>query len=457
MFHYKVGSHASVSAAEASLSRTIKVWIEDCLAKNGQSAPGDYPAQAVYTCGWIPWLKCHLEHPATKWLYLLRDTIDDHFTRSDKWYHGYWRLHEAGQGVEHFLFFLGGLWELDREEPITIEMVVDAAEHLGNWSEDVPAWFDWDSGLFRSVYLGSNGPQQEEDFPFNLPMHLRGLDLALLAYRMTGQVQYLDLALAGAARWAEAITCADEYPLALDAKCGLSRLPKRQAGRYKEFLAPGAANGNDEVKALAFLRAGGVQLLLKLWQYSRETHFIEAVERTLDLLIREITDSAANALVAAIRYYRNHSGRLRYDDAVLQATEYLFPYFIESLNLEHTETVAGNGQPESVYWRENSQARQHNPLLLGLAAEISGNERLATRALDLGEAYLQLAWMAFPVGRENPYRARSVAAVVRGGAQDNGAGLVNELWEPLQKRFCADTFARRETHSRRPFPLRLAR
>ena len=43
---------------------------------------------------------------------------------------------------------------LDPADPAAVEMVEDAAEHLGNWSPDVYPWYDWDAHRFRSYFLG---------------------------------------------------------------------------------------------------------------------------------------------------------------------------------------------------------------------------------------------------------------------------------------------------------------
>ncbi len=49
------------------------------------------------------------------------------------------------------------LHRLDPADEVTRSQFLDAAEHFGNWVEEVPAWFDWDSGLYRSMWFGADG------------------------------------------------------------------------------------------------------------------------------------------------------------------------------------------------------------------------------------------------------------------------------------------------------------
>lgn len=90
------------------------------------------------------------------WLYEWRDTYAE-LMRSNRngFYHGFPEEGEAHHHWEDHSRFLSRLWFLDSEEPLHRYVVEDAAEHIGNWSPDVPAWYDWNRHDFKSYWFGT--------------------------------------------------------------------------------------------------------------------------------------------------------------------------------------------------------------------------------------------------------------------------------------------------------------
>ena len=117
-----------------------------------------------------------------------------HLAGSGAWRHGYWTDQEAHHGTEHFDVFLRALWRLDPDDAETARQFTDAAEHVGNWADGVPEWFDPETGLFRSMYLGTDAVWTGPGYDLNVPDHLRLVSMALLAHEMTDDFRYLDLA-----------------------------------------------------------------------------------------------------------------------------------------------------------------------------------------------------------------------------------------------------------------------
>ena len=86
-------------------------------------------------------------------------------------------------------------------------------------------------------------------------------------------------------------------------------------------------------------------------------------------------------------------------------------------------------------WLENNQPRRHSPITLAVAAEISDDETLAIRTVDLARTYFGLAREVFPDGREHGCAARTVSAVARGHGRDNHAGMTTAVLGPIMSNF----------------------
>ena len=94
----------------------------------------------------------------------------------------------------------------DREAATLLD---DAAHHVGNWIEEVPAWYDWTRDIFLSYWIGTRtvgGAHGDRE----LAEHFRFLHIALAAWRVTGEARYRDWALRYGRKRAERLLAADE-------------------------------------------------------------------------------------------------------------------------------------------------------------------------------------------------------------------------------------------------------
>ncbi|WP_309396511.1 hypothetical protein [Cerasicoccus maritimus] len=427
MYHFKLARHEDPREAGKCLLRELNSWANDCIHRYQDAPPLDTPDQTIYATGWLPLLYFDPAHPGARFLHHLRDQTAKHFQESDAWRHGYWRIADVARGMQHFEIFLAQLARFD-DDVATIGQLLDAAEHLGHWNEEISPWFDEDKGVFPSHTFGAEGYQKDSSPTFNTPEHFHCLGLALAAYRISKSDRYAQWAIRYGLRWADAILADSMLPVGLDA-----------SGAVYE---PAIANDDRENlhRAEALLSAGAVQTLLKLWRISNEPRFRQAAEAILDALMLELLDPDAGSLAAAIRFYRRITKNARYDSLVMQEYAHLIPEGVEVIDLDVApifgSEVLGIGKySDQPHWKEDGQIRQHNPILISLAAEISNSPALAAVALDFGTAYLSLAQRAFSDGREDSESARTVSAVARGHARDNGAGVVTEVLVPLMARF----------------------
>ncbi|MDP0496455.1 MAG: hypothetical protein Q7Q73_09635 [Verrucomicrobiota bacterium JB024] len=434
MHHYRLPKSPSVPAAVVAFRDEVERWALHCREIYAGTPPTGSWDQTLYLSGWMPVLALKPTHPLPSWAREVRDNVARHCRQQGRWQHGYWRRMEVDRGMAHFERFLGALWRLDPRDTVTAAQFLDAAEHLFTPTEQATAWFDDETGLFRSVLLGT-GELGAAPGGLNLPAHFHGVNLALLAFRMGGGPRYLEVASLHGCHWADAILSGKSLPLALSPSGPVFQVTAALS-QTRSLLADVPGGDCPVARAEAFLAAGAVGALLTLWQLREDQSFLYAAERLIEILLPELADPEAGALAAAIRQYRNLTGCTRFDRAVLHAVEDGFPYWIETLavdaSLFRQKRPAGVGKRVDLpFWFEDGMPRQHNPILLGLAAEIAGNARLATRALDLALGYFRLARLAFPDGREQGFSARSVYAVAAGHGRDAGAGMVTEVLRPL--------------------------
>jgi len=118
----------------------IRAWIRACIDKYTDAAATDVHDQGTFTTAWEPYIK------------LTGDEDALHF---------------------NFELFHGALLRLDPNDDATNAILLDAAEHMGNWSADVEPWFDWEKGLFYSSFFGSDGIRLEPGMALNIPDHMR--------------------------------------------------------------------------------------------------------------------------------------------------------------------------------------------------------------------------------------------------------------------------------------------
>jgi len=443
---------ASLAVAAQRFLDDLGAWGHERAETYAQAPAIDEHDQGTFLTGLEPYLLATGDARLLAFVRGQRDRIRDHYVSRGLWHHGYWKTQEAHHGTEHCELFLGFLARLDPQDDETCAQIVDAAEHLGNWVEGIPAWFDWQRGLFHSVFFGTErvgGPQGAQ---VNVPDHLRCVNIALLAQRLTGQPRYQDLALVHGRVWAEAVTRtgARRLPVALwpDAAGGVAiidDLEGEQNAQYRAFAGELPAGFElDLARAENFLASDGVNAMLRLWQVSGEPIYRRAAERLLDVLVTSLDDPDAGSAADALRAYRRFTGDERYHHAVLTAVEHALsarePASVREIGLEAGPLIkprpAGIGKrSDMLLWFEDGQPRRLSPILLALAAEIRHEEALAAAALDLGRAYFNLARRVLPDGRNHGCAARTVSAVARGHGRENHAGVTTAVLLPLLQEF----------------------
>ncbi len=308
---------------------------------------------------------------------------------------------KAHHGTEHFEIFLAALWRLvsNHNESLAESVVrefCNAAEHVGNWAPRVPAWFDYGTGLFRSMHLGTEIVNESPGEAVNIPEHFRCINLALIAHDMTGEQRYLDLAQAHAQRWAQAILDCPALPQAIDARGAVDDMAGDARQAYWGFVGQAGDLSLRVDRAENLVCSDAITTLLRLWQLTGNQALHDAAVRVLDELATQLPDPDAGVAADALRRYRRMTGDTRYDQTVRDALTSLCPDDVQGLTL--VPEVKRNGRPtggvgkrgDMPEWyehdhenHENNKAARYNPILLAVAAEIERDDTLWRTALDL--------------------------------------------------------------------------
>ncbi|QDY70654.1 hypothetical protein [Qingshengfaniella alkalisoli] len=411
-------------------------WVKTCIDRYRDALPIDIHDQATYASSWNIWIKYTNDPDASEFLYVLSDRISDYFQHTDQWHHGYWAQQEVHHGTEHFELFLNALYRLNPEHAATRSKILDACEHIGNWGNDCPDWFDWKTSLFRSTHLGTRTVIERPGHDINIPDHLRMINLSFLAFRVSGDSRYLDLAIAHCSRWADAINASDQIPVALQGEGWINQYSDEQRAVYGSFIEKLNTFDTDLDRAESFLASNGVDTFLEALNVTSDKKFLSAAERLLDVFATQLHDPDAGAAVDAIRRYRSLTGSNRYDSDILQAVADVHPENIGVISLD--PAYDWGGRPKGIgkrkdmaKWYEDGEDRAHSPILLSLAAEISGDQLLARRSVEIARTYFRLATEAYPDGRDHGCSGCSVSAIARGHGRDNNAGVVSAVLEPM--------------------------
>lgn len=425
-----------IGAVRSFLSE-IGAWVEACISDYSNAPPIDSHDQCTYTTAWEPYIRAADDSSAIAFMKKMRDGVCSHFVSRNVWRHGYWRTQEAHHGTEHFQLFLGTLWRLDPNDGETVRQMIDAAEHFGNWEPSVPPWFDWTTGLYRSFYFGTDGVR--DGVCANVPDHFRCVNIALIAYEMTRDARYLDLAAAHGSLWAEALTAGQGIPVALSPEGPVFGLADPEMRAYLSSVGELPELGSDVDRAENLLASGAVDALLRLWALTGRQLLRESVEALMKSIVSQLPDPDAGPACAAVRTYRDRTGDHRYDSAVLDAASQLRPRSFSELGLEpwvkRERRPVGIGKRRDMpIWYEDGAPRRSGPVLLALSAEISGDEELAVWAVDVARAYFSLARKVYPHGREHGCSAATVSAIARGHGRDNNTGVVTSVLAPLLNR-----------------------
>jgi len=427
----RVEPSASLRQAAENFLDEVRAWVERVIEANPDGVTSDSHDGGTFMVPWAVYAQASGDGRVAEFMRSYRDNAKAHFEAAGKWLDGYWRTQEAHHGPEHFQLFMHTLWSLDPTDAETVRQFEDAAEHIGNWKDGFPKWYDEERGMLRSFHLGTESVGKAAP---NVPEHVRFVDMAVKAHEMTGAGRYLEFARAYGGRWAEAVLAGPELPVALDEDGAVYDLAADRE-RYRAFAGAAPKDLTQDLPRAENLLASGVpDVMLRLWQITGEDTFRAAAERITDAAAAALDSPIAWQCQAAVRRYRETTGSDRYDEQVAALAGVCGPQ-LEQLTIVPEVEGKPMGDPMGMRrdkpdWLDERGGLAPGPLLWALCGLVTDDEALLTRAVDLGAAHFRLGQRAFGDVTAHGCGSRSLSAVARGHGRLNGAGVVTEVLAP---------------------------
>jgi hypothetical protein len=237
-----------------------------------------------------------------------RDDWHAAVNKAGHFWHGY-DSNEHGDYITHtaeaFTQFLLNVLYLDIGDETTVAMVEDAAEHLGNWNDEVQDWYDWDNHVFLSYFLGTKSPYHKPPYNWQSSRHFRVLVIASAAYEATGNERYLNLCRDYCDRWVDHLSGADIdasnfMRINLISDDEVRRYAAEEPykddrfhfGRYYNDILQSEPKPESVDKWKAKYRVGGmhgphdpVMTWLDIYRYAREERYAQALRRVMAMWI----------------------------------------------------------------------------------------------------------------------------------------------------------------------------
>ena len=358
--------------------------------------------------------------------------------------HGYEPKAEAHHGPEPFLLFLPRYIGLVPEDAEAVHLLTDAAEHIGNWVPEIPAWYDYDRDTFIGYNIGTRDVVNGEKDRYELAEHFRFIHIALAAYRVTGEERYLTWALRYGTKRAERLIAApDPMPLlwTLDGE-GLDEAAVNAKNLHR-LVASSHHIPNDPLAGIEVLLASGaIYALGDLYLLSGEEIFKTAAKRIVEPLVTSLSDPFNDPAAAALSYYRWTFEDTGFDAAIRSELADVPDASPELLALvfpqENRRREPGVGKrADMAYWGEWSDdgsvrpIREPSTATLTLAYQVTGNRTYAMRALQGAGTRLGMARRVLRGGREHADMGGAVCSVAAGHGRNWGQGAVTACYGPL--------------------------
>ena len=358
--------------------------------------------------------------------------------------HGYEPKAEAHHGPEPFLLFLPRYIGLVPEDTEAIDLLTDAAEHIGNWVPEIPPWYDYDRDTFIGYNIGSRDVTNDEKDKYELAEHFRFIHIALAAYRVTGEERYLTWALRYGTKRAERLIAArDPMPLlwTLEGE-GLDEAAVNAENLHR-LVASSHHIPNDPLAGIEVLLASGaIYALGDLYLLSGEAVFKTAAKRIVAPLVTSLSDPFNDPAAAALSYYRWTFEDTDFDAAIRSGLADLPDEPPELLALvfpqENRRREPGVGKrADMAYWGEWSDdgsvkpIREPSTATLTLAYQVTGDRMYAMRALRNAGTRLGMARRVLRGGREHADMGGAVCSVAAGHGRNWGQGAVTACYGPL--------------------------
>ena len=358
--------------------------------------------------------------------------------------HGYEPKAEAHHGPEPFLLFLPRYIGLRPEDTEAVNLLTDAAEHIGNWVSEIPPWYDYTRDTFIGYNIGSHFVTNEEKDAYEMAEHFRFIHIAIAAYRVTNEERYLTWAMRyGRKRAERLISAPDPMPMlwTLDGE-GLDEAAINARNLHRLVASTHHIPGDPLAGIEVLLASGAIYALGDLYLLSGDEIFKTAAKRIVEPLVTSLSDPYNDPAAAALSYYRWTFADTEYDAQIRAELEMLPDESPELLALifpqETRRREPGVGKrSDMAYWGEWSDdgsvkpIREPSTATMTLAYQVTGEVTYAMRALRSAATRLSIARRVLRGGREHADMGGAVCSVAAGHGRNWGQGAVTGCYGPL--------------------------
>ena len=426
----------------ADLRKEMNQWLKQSMVLDPPGPNGGGEDEANYALAWFPHYLVTGDQSVLKHFGDLKSALAGWIER--ECLHGYELEAEAHHGTEPFLLFLPRYIDLVPDDQEACSMLTDAAEHIGNWVEEIPAWYDYDRDTFYGYFIGSRTVQADAEAAYEVAEHFRFIHIALATYRITREERYLDWSLRYGKKRAERIVAAKSpMPLLWDLDGnGLGEAEVEERGLHR-LAAQGThhISGDPLAGIENLLASGAIYALGDLYHLSGDTIFRDAAKRIVEPLVESLLDPYNDPGAAAISYYRWTFGDTAFDQRIRDQLSDLPPLpthlaLLFPQEIRRRERGVGR-RSDMAYWGEWSDdgsvqpIREPSTATLTLAYQITSNPVFAMRAFRSASTRLTMARRVLRGGREHADMGGAVCSVAAGHGRNWGHGAVTSCYGPL--------------------------
>jgi len=432
-----MGKMPGWAQAQFGLRDEMRAWIGEARARQKEQEFYLHHDEGSFMYSWLPMYLLEGDEEVLEFMLEFAREYLGRLKELGEFYHGYWREEEVHHGTEAFIQFLIPLAGVMGEDWL-MEALEDACEHIGNFAQGVREWYDWEGGRFRSWMLGTEKVLEDPPFDIQTPDHFRLVEMALGVYRLTGKVQYLEVAREYGKGWAEFILEKGVYPV----------IAPEGRREYEEVIR--IQPEREDMRAEPFVAGFAVDGLCDLYKLTGEGIFADAARRVIEAILPSLKDGMCEVTGYLVGKYRAFTGDDGFDREILEAVEEQSKWDLpEALIIadvpDRSEKIFGRvivasnvgRRFDEVRWgvfRENGKVDEietPSSSLLALGYIVAGDEGLAEKAFALAGRKIRLARFALRDGRENGCAGRSIAAVASGHGRACGVGVVTGVLGPL--------------------------
>ncbi len=424
------------------LRQEMDSWIHQSRRMDPPSRHGGGEDEANYVLAWFPHYLVTQSEAVREHFFDLRDLLSGWIER--ECHHGYETEAEVHHGTEPFLLFLPRFLGLFPDDNKASWLLEDAAHHIGNWIEGVPAWFDWEANHFIGYRIGSVDVENSEKTRVELAEHFRFIHIALAAHRVTGEERYLDWAVGYGRKRAQQICHneGDRLPVMWD-HAGkpifeetLSRLQGGMAAQKHHV------QGDPLAGVEVLLASGAIYALGDLYQATGESVFSAAAKRIAEPMVDQLLDPYSDPGAAAISYYRWTFGDSSLDTLIENQIRNMPAEEDGELTImfpEHQRRVLpGVGKRRDMaFWGvwlpdgSSKPSQEPSTSALTLAYQMSGEVDFARRAFKQAERKLTMSRRVLRGGREHADMGGAICSAAAGHGRNWGWGAVTGCYGPL--------------------------